>query len=149
MRYMLWPGIKYTMYSFQSKSDTILFIPRCVKSRLYISFTIKFNRNESPVEKNVIHDLKMSYMLWPGIKYTMYSFQSKSDSIIFIPRRIKARIYIYSSQLSSIGTNPPAKKPCYSWSQNALYAVARNKVPYVFIPIIVWFDNIYSPTFWS
>jgi hypothetical protein len=72
----------------------------------------------------------------------MYSFQSKSDSIIFIPRRFKARlyiyiyIYIYISQLSSIGTIPPHEtKQSYSRSQKALYAVARNNVPYVFIAI--------------
>jgi hypothetical protein len=40
----------------------------------------------------------------------MYLFQSKSDSIIFIPRRVEATIYIYTSQLSSIGTNPKAKQ---------------------------------------
>jgi hypothetical protein len=48
-------------------------------------------------------------MLWPGIKYPIYSFQSKSDSIIFIQRRVEATIYIYSSKLSSIGTNPQTK----------------------------------------
>jgi hypothetical protein len=46
----------------------------------------------------------------------MYSFQTKSVWKIFIPRRIKARvyiylyIYIYSSQLSSFGTNRQAKE---------------------------------------
>jgi hypothetical protein len=83
------------MYSFQSKPDSIIFIPRRVKARLYTYFTINFNRNETPGEKNVvIRDVKTRYMLWPGIKYSMYSFQSKPDSIIYIPRRVKARLYI-------------------------------------------------------
>jgi hypothetical protein len=56
---------------------------------------INFNRNESPGEKTVvIHDAKTRYILWPGRKYPMYILQSKSDSIIFIPRRVKARLYI-------------------------------------------------------
>jgi hypothetical protein len=110
---MLWPGIKYIMYSLQSKSDWTIFIPRSVKARLYIYSSklswIGMNRH---VKQNlVIHDLKTCYMLWPGIKYPMYSFQSNSDWIIFIPRRVKARLYwIYSSQFSSIGTNRYVKQ---------------------------------------
>jgi hypothetical protein len=61
----------------------------------------------------VIRDLKTRYMLWPGIKYTMYSLYSKSDWIIFIPRSVKAGIYIYIyiyiSGLISIGKNRQAK----------------------------------------
>jgi hypothetical protein len=76
---MLWPGIMYPMYSFQSKSHWITFIPRRVKARLNILFAIKFNKNESPGEKNVvIRDFKTSYMPLTGIKYPMYSTQSKS-----------------------------------------------------------------------
>jgi hypothetical protein len=30
-------------------------------------------------QNDVIRELKTRYMLWPGIKYPMYSFQSKSD----------------------------------------------------------------------
>jgi hypothetical protein len=100
------------MYSFQSKTESIIFVPRQVNPWLYIWFTIKFSSNESSSEKKnvVIHDFKTRYMLWPGIKYSMYIIQSKSASIIFIPRRIRARLYIYSSQLSSIGTYPQAKQ---------------------------------------
>jgi soluble P-type ATPase len=67
--------------------------------------------NESPREtkNDVIRELKTRYMLWPGIKYPMYSFQSKSDWIIFTPRRKKLD-YIYSSQLNSKGTNHHAKQ---------------------------------------
>jgi hypothetical protein len=43
---------------------------------------------------DVIPDLKTRYMLYPGIMYPMYSFQLKSDRIIFIPLRLKARLYI-------------------------------------------------------
>jgi hypothetical protein len=61
----------------------------------------------------------------------MYSFQSNSDWIIFIPRRVKARIYIYYTINFNINESPRETKRCYSRTQNALYAVARNKVPYV------------------
>jgi hypothetical protein len=54
--------------------------------------------------------------------------------------------YIYSSQLISIGTNPQAKQNVVIRDvKKTLYAVARNKVPYVFIPVNVWFDNIHAP----
>jgi hypothetical protein len=82
-----------------------------VLRRDYIYFTIKFNRrNRHAEQKFVIRDLKTRIMLWTGIKYPIYSFQSKSDWIIFIPRRVKARLYIYISQLSSLGTNRHPKR---------------------------------------
>jgi hypothetical protein len=49
--YVMWPGIKYTICSSQSRYDWIIFIPRRGKARLYIQFTIKFNRNKSPCKK--------------------------------------------------------------------------------------------------
>jgi hypothetical protein len=64
----------------------------------------------------------------------MYSFQSKSDWIIFIPRYVKARLYIYFTIKFNQNESPREKKRCYSRNKNALYAVARNKVPYVLIP---------------
>jgi hypothetical protein len=84
------------MYSFQSKSDSIIFIPQSVEATIYIYISQLSSIGTNPEAKKyvVIHDLKMRNMLWPGIKYPMYSIQSKSDSIIFIPRRIKARIHI-------------------------------------------------------
>jgi hypothetical protein len=79
-RYMLWPGIKYSMYSCQSKSDSIIFIPRRVKAGLHIYFTISFNGNETPGEtKRCYSRCQTCYMLWPGIKYSMYSLQTKTD----------------------------------------------------------------------
>jgi hypothetical protein len=45
-------------------------------------------------QNNVIREIKTRYMLWPKIMYPMYSFQSKPHWIIFIPRRVKARLYI-------------------------------------------------------
>jgi hypothetical protein len=60
------------MYSFQSMYDRLIFIPRRVKARLYIKFTINFNGNASPREEIVaIRDFKTRYMLWPGIKCPM------------------------------------------------------------------------------
>jgi hypothetical protein len=57
------------MYSFQSMSDYVKSTHRRVKARLYIYFAMKFNRNESPLEKSVvIRELKTRYMLLPGIK---------------------------------------------------------------------------------
>jgi hypothetical protein len=44
-------------------------------------------------------------MLWPGIKYAMYSLQTNSDSIKFIPDVLKLD-FVNSSQPVSIGTNP-------------------------------------------
>jgi hypothetical protein len=85
------------MYSFQSKSDSILIIPRRVEAIIYIYSSQLSSKGTNPQAKQnvVIRDLKTRYMLWPRIKNPMYSFQSKPYLIIFIPRRIKARIYIY------------------------------------------------------
>jgi hypothetical protein len=110
-RYILWPGIKYPMYSLQSKSDSIITFPDVLKlDYIYSSQLISIGTNPEAKQNVLIRDVKTGYILWPGIKYPTYSFQSKSDSIIFIPRCVKARLYIYSSQLISIGTNPQAKQ---------------------------------------
>jgi hypothetical protein len=133
-RYMFWPGVKYPMYSFQSKCDSIIFIPRPDKARVYIWFTINFNRiDQQAIQSVVIRDVKTRYMLCPGIKYAMYSFQSRSDSIIFIPRHVKTRLYIYSSQLIAIGTNSQAK-------QNVL--ICDVKTRYMLFPAIKY--SMYS-----
>jgi hypothetical protein len=77
------------MYSFLSKSDSILFIARRVKLEyIYSSQLISIGTNPQAKQYVVNRDIKTRYMLWPEIKYSMYSFQSKSDSIIFIPRRV-------------------------------------------------------------
>jgi hypothetical protein len=83
------------MYSFQSKCGSIIFIPDVLKLD-YIDSTqlISIGTNPQAKQNVVIRDVKTRNMLLPGIKYTMYSFQSKSDSIIFIPRHVKARLYI-------------------------------------------------------
>jgi hypothetical protein len=52
--YMLWQEIRYPMYSFQCESACIIYIPLPVKARLYIEFTIKFKRNESPGENSTL-----------------------------------------------------------------------------------------------
>jgi hypothetical protein len=110
-RYMPWRGIKYTMYSLQSKSDFIIFIPRRVKARLYLCFTIQFIWKECARETKRCYSRNQNALYaMARNKYPMYSFQSKSDWIIFIPRRVKARLYICSSQLNLIGTNPHAKR---------------------------------------
>jgi hypothetical protein len=73
----------------------MIFIPGRVKARIQIYFTINFSINEPHAKQNdVIREIKSRYMLWPGIMYPTYSFQSKSDWIIFISRRVKARLYI-------------------------------------------------------
>jgi hypothetical protein len=84
------------MYSFQSKSDSIIFIPRRVKARLYIysSKLISIGTNPQAEQDVIIRVVKTRCMLWKGIKYSMYSFQSKCNTIIFIPQRVKARLYI-------------------------------------------------------
>jgi hypothetical protein len=66
----------------------------------------------------------------------MYSFQSKSNWIIFIPLRVKARLCIEFTFKFYMNESLP-EKICYSRIQNALYAVARNKIRYVVIKINV------------
>jgi hypothetical protein len=72
------------MYSFQSKSDWLIFILRRVKARLYIyseqlsSIGTTRHTNQYAVNR----DLETRYTLWPGINYPMY------------PRRVKDRLYI-------------------------------------------------------
>jgi hypothetical protein len=61
---------------------------------MYSSQLSSMGTNPYAKQNDVIRDLKTRYMLWPGIKYPMYSFQSKSDWIIFIPLRVKARLYV-------------------------------------------------------
>jgi hypothetical protein len=83
------------MYSFQSKSDWIIVIPLRGKARLFIYFRIKFNRNESPSETRGCYlRTQNAFDAVARKKCPMYSFQSKTDWIIFIPRRVKARLYI-------------------------------------------------------
>jgi hypothetical protein len=93
--------------------------------------------NPHAKQYDVIREIKTRYMLWPGIKYPMCSFQSKSDWLIFILRRVKARLYIQFAIKFNWNESPREKIRCYSRTQNALFAVASNKVPYVFIPIKV------------
>jgi hypothetical protein len=66
--------------------------------------------NPHTKQNDVIRETKTRYMLWPGKKYPMYSLESQSHWIIFIPRRVKARLCIYSSQINSIGSSPHAKQ---------------------------------------
>jgi hypothetical protein len=50
--------------------------------------------NSQARQNFVIRVLETRYMLWPGIENSMYTFHSNSYWIIFIPRRVKARLYI-------------------------------------------------------
>jgi hypothetical protein len=84
--------VKYSMCSFKTDFDSIIFISRRFNSRLYIQFTININRNESPHEKAFfIHYFITRYMLFSRVKYPMCSFRSNYVSVIFIPRSAKAR----------------------------------------------------------
>jgi hypothetical protein len=67
----------------------------------------------------------------------MYLFRSKFDWIIFIPRRVKTGLYVYFTIKLDRNESPRETKRRYSRSRKALYSVAWNKVPYVFIPIKV------------
>jgi hypothetical protein len=98
---------------------------------IYSSQLSSIGTNRHAIQ-NVIRDLKTGYMLWSLWKVPIYSFQSKSDWIIFIPRCVKARIQ-FTIKFNRNGS--PRETTCYSRSRNAIFAVARNKVPYVFIPI--------------
>jgi hypothetical protein len=121
------------MYSLQSKSDWIKFIPRRVKARIYIYIYMSeitlILTNAHEKQNDVILELKTRYIVWPVIKYTIHSFQSKCDWMIFIPRRVKARLYIYFTIKFSRNESPREIKQCYPRTQNALYAVASSKVP--------------------
>jgi hypothetical protein len=110
------------MYSFQWKSDRLIFIPRRVKARIYIysSQLTLILTNLQAKQNDVIRELETRYMLWPGIKNHMYSFLSKSDWIIFIPRRVKARLYIWLANKFNRNDTPRETKRCYSRTQNAL-----------------------------
>jgi uncharacterized membrane protein YpjA len=69
------------MYPFQTKSDFIIFIPRSVKAKIYIYISLlnSIATNRHAKQNDVIGELKTPYMLWPEIKYPMYSFQTNSD----------------------------------------------------------------------
>jgi hypothetical protein len=73
----------------------------------YISQLSSVEMNRHAKRNFVIRDVKTRYMLWPGIKYPMHSFQSMSDMIYLFPDVLKLD---YSSQLSSIGETRPAKQ---------------------------------------
>jgi hypothetical protein len=77
---------------------------------IFIAQLSSIGTNAYGTQNTVIRDLKTRYMLWPGIMYPMYSIQSKTDLVIFILRNVKSGLYIYSSQLSSLGTNRHAIK---------------------------------------
>jgi hypothetical protein len=79
------------MYSFQSMSDSMIFIPRIVKlDYIYRSQLTSLGRNRHAKQNVVIRDFKSPYIYCgQGIKYPMYSFKSESDWIIFIHRRVK------------------------------------------------------------
>jgi hypothetical protein len=83
------------MYSFQSKSDWIILNPRRVIAGLHIysSQLSSIGTNPQAKQSVVNRDLKTLYKLWPEIWTLMYSFHSKSNWIIFIPRRVKAGLY--------------------------------------------------------
>jgi hypothetical protein len=62
---------------------------------IYSSQLNSIGTNPHSKQNVVIRDVKTRYRLYPGMKYSMYSFQSKSDSIIFIPRSVKDSIFMY------------------------------------------------------
>jgi hypothetical protein len=61
---------------------------------MYSSQLNSIGKKPHAKQNDVIREIKTGYMLWTGIKYPMYSFQSNSDWITFIQRRVKARLYI-------------------------------------------------------
>jgi hypothetical protein len=58
----------------------------------------------------------------------MYLLKSKPDCIIFIPRHVKARYYIKFTNKFNKNESPREGKRSYSSYENAIYAVAGNKV---------------------
>jgi hypothetical protein len=86
-------------------------------------------------KRNVVNrELKTQYMMFPGIKYTMFSFKSKSDGIIFIRRRVKPILYIEFT-IKFKRNELPREIKRFSRSENAINAVAWSKVLYVFLQI--------------
>jgi hypothetical protein len=61
---------------------------------IYCSKLISIGKNSQAKQSVVFRVVKPRYVLWPGIKFSMYSFQSKSDSITIIPGRVKATLCI-------------------------------------------------------
>jgi hypothetical protein len=68
-------------------------------------------------------------------KETYVFFKSNSDSKIFIPRFVKAGLYINFKINTNTNKSQRETIPCYSRSENPTYAVPKNKVPYLFFEI--------------
>jgi hypothetical protein len=98
------------------------------------------------VKQNVIHVLGNPFVVWQKVKCTFYSFKLNSDSMLFSPGYVKARLLIELTSDFNRNESPRETKRCYSRSENAIYAMLKSKAPYVFFQIKLWFDNIYSWT---
>jgi hypothetical protein len=85
----------------------------------------------------VIHVLNTRYLMCPIVMYTMCSFKSKSDTIIFILCRVRAGLYIWFAIKFNRNESTRETERCFSRSENATYAVPKSKVPYVFYPMKV------------
>jgi hypothetical protein len=95
------------MCSFISNPNSIIFTSERLNARLYIysSQLTLIGTNRHSTQNVVIHDLKMRYMLCSTVNYTVCSLKSNSDLMIITPGRGRARLYIYSSNLTLIGSN--------------------------------------------
>jgi hypothetical protein len=94
---MLCPRAEYPMCSFISKSDSIVFTPRFVNTRLYIySSQLNVIGNYRHANQNLlIHGLKTRHMLCTTVKNPMCSFKLNYNSILIIQRLVKSRLYTY------------------------------------------------------
>jgi hypothetical protein len=76
----------------------------------------------------------------------MYSFKSRSVFIIYIPRRVKHRLYILFTIMFNRKESQRESIHYDLRYQNAIYAVAMNTVPNIFVLTKAFLDSIYSPT---
>jgi hypothetical protein len=141
------PRINYPMCSSESKSNSIVSIPRRDKARLRINFAIKFNRNDSPRETKRCYSRSQNALLdVPKRKVPYVIFPLKVWFDIFIPQRVEAWLCIYITINFNRNESPRETQRCFSRYKNAMHALPKNELPYVFFPTKVMFDNIYSPT---
>jgi hypothetical protein len=145
-RYMLCSKLYYLMCSFRTNSNSIIFIPRRVNRDYMYTSQLTVKGTNRHAKENGIHGLKKRYRLFSRIKHHMFSFNLDSNSIIFIPRRVKARLYLYFTINFNRNESSRVIKPCYSRSENPIYGVLKSNIPSVFFQNKIWFGNIYSPT---
>jgi hypothetical protein len=94
-RYMLWlRDSTICVLSNQSVIGQYLFPDILSLDFVYTAQLSAMGTNRHAKQNDVIQYLKTRYMLCKGVKYSMRSYKSKSDTIVFMPRGVKHGIFI-------------------------------------------------------